>query len=85
MIGSDRLGAIFGPAAQRIRAALNASHLIERCSHHQAEPPIKNAPRGALIIGAPTMIRTWDPQIRNLVLYPAELPGQLSLASTLAT
>ena len=21
------------------------------------------------------MIRTWDPQIRNLVLYPAELPG----------
>ena len=26
--------------------------------------------------GAPTMIRTWDPQIRNLVLYPTELPGQ---------
>ncbi len=25
--------------------------------------------------GAPTMIRTWDPQIRNLVLYPTELPG----------
>ncbi len=22
------------------------------------------------------MIRTWDPQIRNLVLYPTELPGQ---------
>ena len=21
------------------------------------------------------MIRTWDPQIRNLVLYPTELPG----------
>ncbi len=27
-------------------------------------------------LGAPTMIRTWDPQIRNLVLYPAELPGR---------
>ena len=26
-------------------------------------------------IGAPTMTRTWDPQIRNLVLYPTELPG----------
>ena len=22
------------------------------------------------------MIRTWDPQIRNLVLYPTELPGR---------
>ena len=29
--------------------------------------------------GAPTMIRTWDPQIRNLVLYPTELPGLLAL------
>ena len=28
-------------------------------------------------IGTPTMIRTWDPQIRNLVLYPTELPGLL--------
>ncbi len=26
--------------------------------------------------GTPTMIRTWDPQIRNLVLYPTELPGR---------
>jgi hypothetical protein len=25
------------------------------------------------------MIRTWDPQIRNLVLYPTELPGQSKL------
>jgi hypothetical protein len=25
------------------------------------------------------MIRTWDPQIRNLVLYPAELPGQFGV------
>ena len=25
--------------------------------------------------GAPERIRTSDPQIRNLVLYPAELPG----------
>ena len=27
------------------------------------------------------MIRTWDPQIRNLVLYPAELPGRDLLGS----
>ncbi len=27
------------------------------------------------MFGTPTMIRTWDPQIRNLVLYPTELPG----------
>ncbi len=26
--------------------------------------------------GTPTMTRTWDPQIRNLVLYPTELPGR---------
>ena len=26
-------------------------------------------------LGDPDRIRTCDPQIRNLVLYPAELPG----------
>ena len=28
------------------------------------------------------MIRTWDPQIRNLVLYPTELPGHAGADSS---
>ena len=31
-------------------------------------------------IGAPSRIRTHDPQIRSLVLYPTELPAPLGAA-----
>jgi hypothetical protein len=34
----------------------------------------------ALINGAPEEIRTPDPQIRSLVLYPAELRARFSLS-----
>ena len=34
--------------------------------------------RGVELIGDPGRIRTCDPQIRNLMLYPAELRGHSS-------
>ena len=36
-------------------------------------------------VGAPGAIRTHDPQIRNLVLYPAELRGQINIYGTIIT
>ena len=35
-------------------------------------------------IGDPGRIRTCDPQIRNLMLYPAELRGQFKIYSFLS-
>ncbi len=34
-----------------------------------------------IIFCAPKRIRTSDPKIRNLVLYPTELPGQILIIS----
>ena len=34
-----------------------------------------------IIFSAPKRIRTSDPKIRNLVLYPTELPGQILIIS----
>ena len=46
----------------------NQQVLIYRQTHQT-----KTAPMGPLVFGAPDRIRTCDPQIRNLVLYPSEL------------
>jgi hypothetical protein len=78
MMGSDRSQAIFGSMIHTRYASvpqtltrLSNNVLISRPRHHQ-----KMGHTTRLFDGAPTMIRTWDPQIRNLVLYPTELPGQ---------
>ncbi len=80
MIGSDRLGAIFGadaPSSQTMTPKMLA-HFIERmfASAGRIAKPLRVAkpPQG---FGAPTMIRTWDLPLRRRTLYPAELPGLL--------
>ena len=58
-------------------ASKTLTRFVEQCPHQQAELPKQERgrwPRSCF--GTPTMIRTWDPQIRNLVLYPTELPGR---------
>jgi hypothetical protein len=53
--------------------------MLPACGYSQALPKailhdIKNSPSA----GAPEEIRTPDPQIRSLVLYPAELRARLA-------
>ena len=65
---------------------------LERCRRKQINRPklVPNVPTNVPIwtqgrnhflisawcIGAPSRTRTWDPEIRSLVLYPAELRAQ---------
>ena len=79
MIGSDRLRAILGPSAPRHFVPLpkTLARFVERMSSSVGRTTKnKQGPMAPdVFFGTPTMIRTWDPQIRNLVLYPTELPG----------
>jgi hypothetical protein len=72
-IDSNRRGAILGPSGRLRRPNCFAIGRTGRFASALAEP------RWDLFsIGAPERIRTSDPQIRNLVLYPAELPGRFA-------
>ena len=84
MMGSDRSEAIFGSSTHthcvsvpQTLPRLSNDVLISRSSRQT-----KTGRKTRLFVGAPTMIRTWDPQIRNLVLYPTELPGLRYLSNS---
>ena len=77
-IDSDRPGAIFTPSGLRGCAAPSpiavAIGRTNRFSSTARPTKQKRAPDGdPILFGAPDRIRTCDPQIRNLVLYPTEL------------
>src|SRR5262245_11332846 len=73
---------------RRLAALGREVRLIARLRHARVplafRTPIKRNSRFSQVldfVGAPGRIRTHDPQIRSLVLYPAELPVPLPLAA----
>jgi len=72
-IDSNRLGAILAPAGRLRRPKCRRIWSNQEVLIYPRTPQTKPAPMGPFMIGAPERIRTSDPQIRNLVLYPTEL------------
>jgi hypothetical protein len=73
-----------GGAPGRIDLALRARPSPLRSDSERGSifvsPPLARLPDGRHASGAPGRIRTSDPQIRSLVLYPAELRAHLRIA-----